>query len=550
MKHDKDEIAASRRSFLKNSLVAGAVAGVAGLGAAPAAMAQAEAATTEQPAQPKHSWEVAPEPIAASKITQTVDTDVVVVGAGVAGVFAAHAAVENGLKVALLEKFKTFSCRAKDNGAVNTKAHKRQGMHIDEEELAARLISFSQNRVHHKLVRDWVYESGRVFDHYIDMCEANGVSVEVLPEYTVNKITPGFPTAHNFFLKDQAHSNGSEYVPTQVYLVRVVEKSCREKGVDFHYNTAAKQLLKDKSGRITGVVAKVKGGGYIQFNAKKAVILAVGGYTENDEMLDAWAPWAKFAEVPCYTPIGGNQGEGIAMALWAGASLMKPPFPIMIHTIPAPPLGNDAMAANQTFLHVNKLGKRYEDENQPDPFQSNTRFMQPDRKAWAVFDASYFKDQAPIKTSMGGPVNEPQEALEDSIAKGMAFKGATVAELAAKIGVPAEALEKTVARYTELAKKGKDVDFGKQADRMFPIDTAPFYAVPIKSHLLVTVGSLNVSPEMQCLDGNSNPIPGLYAVGNTMGNFFGVDYPLMAPGISSGRCIVMSHLLGERLAKA
>jgi hypothetical protein len=94
------------------------------------------------------------------------------------------------------------------------------------------------------------------------------------------------------------------------------------------------------------------------------------------------------------------------------------------------------------------------------------------------------------------------------------------------------------------------VDFGKEADRMFPIEKAPFYALgPIKSQLLVTVGSLNVDPNMQCIDHEYNLIPNLYAVGNTMGNFFGVDYPLIAPGISSGRCIVMSHLLGERLAR-
>ncbi|WP_420239009.1 FAD-dependent oxidoreductase [Telmatobacter bradus] len=547
---NNQEMKNSRRSFLKGSLVAGAAAaaGTVALGV-PQALA-AQDASGDAATQPKHSWEAVPDPIPASKITATVDVDVVVVGAGVAGIFAANSAVEGGLKVALLEKFKTYSVRAKDNGAVNTKVQKRLGMHIDENEMAARLIQFSQNRVHHKLVRDFVFQSGRVFDHYIDMCEANGVSVDVLPEYKVNAVTPSYPTAHNFFLKNQAHSTGSEYVPTQVYLVRVVEKACKDKGVDFHYNTAAKQLIKDKDGRITGVIAKVKGGGYTQFNAKKAVILAVGGYTENQEMLDTWAPWAKYAEIPCYTPIGGNQGEGIAMALWAGASLMKPPFPIMIHTIPAPPLGNDSMAANQTFLHVNKNGERYEDENQPDPFQCNTRFMQPDGKAWAIFSSSYFKDQAPIKTSMGGPVNEPAEALEDSISKGMAFKAATLSELAGKIGIPADKLAKTVARYSELAKKGKDEDFGKQADRMFPIEQAPFFAVPIKSHLLVTVGSLNVNPEMQCLDTNSVAIPGLFAVGNTMGNFFGVDYPLMAPGISSGRCIVMSHLLGERLAKA
>jgi succinate dehydrogenase/fumarate reductase flavoprotein subunit len=526
----------SRRNFLKSSLVAGAVA--------------QEKESQATPAKPKYSWEVVPEPIPSSKITKTVEADVVIVGAGVAGVCAAHAASMNGLKVVLLEKFKTFCARAKDNGAVNTKAQKKAGIHIDGEELAARLIAYSENRVHEKLVRDFVFESGRVFDHYIDICEPEGVFVDVLPAYTVSETSPGYATAHDFYVTDKARSSGSDYVPTQFYMMQVVEKACKEKGVDFHYNTAMKQILREPGGRVTGVVGKEKDGGYVQFNAKDAVILAVGGYTENDEMIEAWAPQAKLAEISCYTPVGGNMGEGIAAAMWAGASLMIPPFPIMIHTIPAPVFGNDAMAANQTVLHVNKLGERYENENQPDPFQANTRFMQPDKKAWAIFDSDYFRDQAPIKTSMGGPINEPQAALEASISQGLAFKADSIAALADKIGVPAHALEKTVRRYTELAKSGKDVDFGKEADRMFPIEKAPFYALgPIKSQLLVTVGSLNVDPNMQCIDHEYNLIPNLYAVGNTMGNFFGVDYPLIAPGISSGRCIVMSHLLGERLAR-
>jgi fumarate reductase flavoprotein subunit len=139
--------------------------------------------------------------------------------------------------------------------------------------------------------------------------------------------------------------------------------------------------------------------------------------------------------------------------------------------------------------------------------------------------------------------------LEESVAKGLALKADTIADLAKKMGVPEAVFQQTVARYTEFARKGKDEDFNKDAFILFTIEKAPFYALPIKSHLLVTVGGLDCDPEMQVLDKQGNKIPGLYAIGNMMGNFFANEYPLLAPGLSHGRAIVLSHILGERLAK-
>jgi len=91
--------------------------------------------------------------------------------------------------------------------------------------------------------------------------------------------------------------------------------------------------------------------------------------------------------------------------------------------------------------------------------------------------------------------------------------------------MPAAALEQTVARYTELARKCKDEDFGKEPNLMYTIEQGPFYAIPIHSQLLVSVGSLNVDPNMQCLDKEDNPIPGLYAIGNCSASVTGRYYP-------------------------
>lgn len=542
----------SRREFLKGSLVAG-VAGVAtaaGVASVAAAATSADApgangASTATSA--KYSWEVPPAPIADSEIKSTVSADIIVLGAGIAGLIAAHSAAEQGAKVVVLEKFRTFSVRGKDNAAVNTKAQKAAGYTIDTEALIADLVNYSQNRVHQSLVRLWAYKSGEVFDHYIDLAEADGLGIKVLPPYTVSRTSPGYPTAHNWVKTGGAQNKGSEYILTEQFFMELVERWCKEKGVEIHYSTPAQQLIKDKSGRITGVIGKQKGA-YLKFVAKKAVILATGGYTENKEMLKAWAPWGEYAETSVYEPIGGNMGDGIAMALWAGATLVRQPFPVMVHTIPAPPFGNDLMVANQNLLHINRLGLRYENENQPDPQQSSSRFLQPGKKAWAIVDSKYEKDMATLQTSMGGPVVEPMALLEDSVEHKRAFKADSIAALAEKIGVPAKALEETVVRYSELARKGKDEDFGKEPHLLYTIEQSPFYAIPIQSQLLVSVGSMNVDPNMQCLDKDDNPIPGLYAVGNMMGNFFGSDYPLLAPGVSHGRCITLSYILGQRLA--
>jgi fumarate reductase flavoprotein subunit len=84
---------------------------------------------------------------------------------------------------------------------------------------------------------------------------------------------------------------------------------------------------------------------------------------------------------------------------------------------------------------------------------------------------------------------------------------------------------------------------------MFTIEIAPFYAIPLISQFMVTVGGLNINPHMQVLDKEDNVIPGLYAVGNIAGNFFAVEYPLICPGLSHGRALTLGYVLGEMLAK-
>jgi fumarate reductase flavoprotein subunit len=127
----------------------------------------------------------------------------------------------------------------------------------------------------------------------------------------------------------------------------------------------------------------------------------------------------------------------------------------------------------------------------------------------------------------------------------------TLDDLAEKMKVPVEAFKATVARYNQLARSGKDLDFGKRADRLTTIEKPPFYAGHDQNPamFLVILGGLNVNPELQVLDKDWRFIPGLYAAGNTMGNRFALDYPTMVPGISHGMCVTFGRTAGTKAAK-
>lgn len=542
----------NRRDFLKKSLVAGAAGVTTAMGVTTVTGLTVPAVAAETSG--KHTWDFPPALIDDKDIIKTVETDLVIVGAGCAGLFAANGAAEQNSNVIVIEKMKHFSSRGTCIAAVNTKAQRDRGLKIDAEEIVAQLVHFANNRGHQELYKLWAEKSGEVMDHYIDLAARENVITYAVEEFSLSKkyayLYPAYPSAHMFTVKGATVSKEDELLATQDTLAAffgVVEKSAKEQGVQFDYNTAAQQLVKGADGRIIGVIAKSRDGGYIKYVAKKGVILATGGYSENKEMVDAWCPIANEAEINLYTPRGGNTGDGFLMALWAGAGMQKWPHPMMTHSIPG--VGISPMTINQCFMHVNRLGLRYENESLPNPSLVDGRFRQPGKVGWTIFDAKYEKDFTSFKNGFGGPLLQSMDKLEKSVSTKQAFKGNTIEELGKAIGVPVNTFKKTVARYNELVKKGEDEDFNKDADMMFTIEQAPFFAIPMKAHRLVTVGGLDCDPDMQVLDKNGNKIPGLYAVGNTMGNFFANEYPFLAPGLSHGRCVVLSHILGARLAK-
>ena len=124
----------------------------------------------------------------------------------------------------------------------------------------------------------------------------------------------------------------------------------------------------------------------------------------------------------------------------------------------------------------------------------------------------------------------------------------TIEELADKMGVPKDRLKKSFDRYNELCEKGVDKDLGKRRELMVPLDKPPYYAFRFGPAVLVVVGGLKINSNMEVLDEKNKPVPGLYAVGNTSGGKFGVDYPMVLPGTSHGTALTLGYVLGELLA--
>jgi fumarate reductase flavoprotein subunit len=356
-----------------------------------------------------------------------------------------------------------------------------------------------------------------------------------------------YRTSHNFGVQNGFYIyKDGEFFESQ--LLKMIERKARERGANFHYRTAVEQLIRDSAtGRVTGVIARRPDGSYVKFVAKKAVVLCTGDYGGNKEMVNAWCSFANHADFCMYVPVGQNTGDGHKMGLWAGAALQKAPHFAMMHPVTGGPL------AHLPFLYVNKLGERYGNEDMPFTEICNARIMQPGNVAWTIYDSNYrtYAANMPANGGLATPLIYP--GLEADIAKAIAAKmgytGNSIEELAQAMNIPSQKFSNTVKRYNELVAKGVDDDFGKRSSNLTPIQKAPFYAMNCSAPLVVTLGGLNVSPQMEVLDGKDDPIPGLYAIGNVAGNFFGNDYTSICLGISHGRCLTFGRLLGQALSE-
>ncbi|MEG2934712.1 MAG: FAD-binding protein, partial [Gordonibacter sp.] len=503
-----------------------------------------------------------PADIGSDQIKSTEDVDVLVVGCGFAGAVASVAAAEAGAKTLCIDKCDTWSGRGGHITAYGSKIVKQYAgegwfKEADYAHVVRRLIEWATGRVKEPLMWQFAKKSGACMDWLVDLVADSGLQPTLWagfykgPDYTEEPIT-------HFFYNDTTdfvYLDGvSEGLGMAVLIPAVIEKG-EKLGVEYRYQTPCVRLVRDGEGPVTGAIVGEEGN-YLQINAK-SVIIASGDYLDDDEMRTRYQPFTWHADSRLYIPFDISTGDLHKQTMWIGGAMQESePHCSTIHL--------ESGAQSYNFLHVNKDGERFMNEDVNTQSKSCVKSYQPEGKAFTIYDAnSLEKFSRSCNDGISGGISSDQQyrrygvpfdmdvelkLRQAKIDQGLLFQADTLDELAKKAGIDADGLKKAVARYNELAAKGNDDDFGKRPEILWPIDTPPYFAGQLVSTLLAASGGLRQDTACQVLDEQNKAIKGLYVCGAAGGEYFSNDYPTICPGTNHGRCLTFGRIAGINAA--
>lgn len=434
---------------------------------------------------------------------ETLEADVIVIGAGGAGLAAAVQANQNGASVIVIEKQASIGGNTiLSGGAFNAVRDGSEEAIANEDSVQKhyeQTIQGGDNEGDPELVRTLVENA---YDG-LEWLKSLGMEFKE----GVFTVTGGlWPRAHK-----PVDPVGTGFFKT--YQKYVDEHD----NIEIMLNTKANELIVDETGRVTGVIATGETGNTITFNAKKAVVLATGGFSKNVEMRMKYDTiWGNLDETVQSTNHSGATGDGIVMAEAVGAQLIQMGY---IQLLPLGDPETGSLSGNiemdvERRIFVNKNGDRFVNEGGRRDDMTRALFEQPDHLMWIVLDSHCYPT--------GEEKNNFNETVNQLIAEGRAFKGETVEELAKAINVPAENLKKAIDDFNAHVKTKEPDAFGRTL-YSDPIDKGPYYAaarVPTVHH---TMGGVKINKEAQVINTKGEVIPGLYAAGEVTGGIHGTN---------------------------
>ncbi|MBR5371870.1 MAG: FAD-binding protein [Oscillospiraceae bacterium] len=518
---------------------------------------------------------------------ETREYDIVVVGAGAAGVPAAGWAAESGAKTALLQKEQNVVSQGNCGSAIirsrSTEAGIAKWIHhtnslcdwrADVRHLRAyadhseEALMWVLNRC--GLTAETQYGDGSLVDN-------NAESAKLLNDG--DRLCAFRSTSGCFTGLWKERGNTYDYGDERCYFFapwigpkplnvgnamrKIVDRVKESTGnLDVFYSTPAVQLFSE-NGRIAGVYGKDASGKYILFRAAKGVILATGDYTNNPEMVRRWCPDIADFDKKQF----GKTGDGHVLAISAGAQMEPLGHTKMMHDF------DSALMFEEPFLYLNMNGDRFTNEYtgfvymgnllkyQPRYHGSMTDADHPDGgRGWycAIYDDSYMSwdddsfvaGKVPpfvMEKFIPGAVEHPQGVFPKLLDL---HRCDTLEELAKELDIPFDRMKASIDRYNALCEQGCDTDFGKPAKYLHKIEKAPFWGARKHIRVSAEVSGVITNENAQALRADGTPIAGLYCAGNLGGPFYGGnDYPFHQTGLSLGRCytfgmIAAKHALG------
>lgn len=491
-----------------------------------------------------------------NKESEYFDTDIVIAGGGLSGLSAALTAVENGKKVIVLEKMHFLGGAGlfpEGSLGIDSSYQKEKGIEITTGQVFARVMEFHHWHCNAPVIRILLNESGKTIDWLMD----HGVKIDGIKTL--------FPPEKSLNIWHIFKGGGAK-------VVKILSENIKNKGGLVLTETPARELQFNDEGHVVGLTGINPKGKKLKIDAK-AVILSTGGFAGNRNMLRKYVPEVStpgMARLMYRGPeVDGRTGDGINMALGARAALAgmstlagNSPYldnePAIKQFRGPDYLKQTRCALSQPFLWINKHGDRFYNESLGPVFSDAYNAMTSNGGLmWSIFDENMKNNM--IKNGPITPFNaivvpgDKMTALDEGIQKGIksgfAYRADTIEGLAKKIHIKPEKLRNTIEKINEYADQKKDPDFSRKPEHLIKFDTenGPYYALKGLRAFFLTLGGVKINTNMQALDIDGDPIPGLYVTGQDMGGLYDSTYDLLAEGssssfaLSSGR-IAVRHI--------
>ena len=543
------------------------------------AKGEATVSSVQLPTGDETDWLGKEPDIDEAAITETIDTDIVIVGAGNGGMFAAAYAAANGLNFRIIEQNSAVQDTRHWYGAIDSAAAKEAGVPAtDKAKLLSEISRYASGKCDQRVVKTWINESAAMHDFMRGILEdkfgwtcefTSGAEAAWPAENAEHNTDYLYPVQEHNYRQSESESGLQRNEALQQYI--------EELGYSIDFKTSLAKLEKDADGRITGIIAQsTEDDHFIRYNANDGVLLACGGFPGNPYMMEQLDPLGTSVTTACsYSP--SDKGYGIRAAVWAGANLDKEAAPMLFDRgIVAPGVdagyvesensfGGKAFPGEikqynpgtQPFLKVNRNGERFANESSPYNDIVYAAAHQPGRVYAQICDANILEDAKRFHTigcsaqTRNAGAEYIQKQMDSAEEKGCFFKADTIEELADKLGFTGEAKDTflaTVDRYNELYDQQNDEDFGKPAYRLSAIRKAPFYGCWLGASLLCTEQGIAINEKGQALDNDNKPMPGLYVTGDMSGSFFANNYPCLMAGVAMGRTLTFAMKAIKQMA--
>ncbi len=514
-----------------------AVDGVSGATLTSTAIKEAAAAALTAAGLNPDDYKTAVEKDAAAE-DSTVDADVVVVGAGGAGMTAAITAAAEGKSVVVLESQSMVggnSVRATggmnaaktvyqdenefgESAGVEKTLKTAAEKYADNETITALAKTVSEQWAAYQANPTGYFDSVELMEldtmiggkgindpELVEtLCANSADAIDWLDEHgiTLHNVS-SFGGASVKRIHRPVNAEGKT-VSVGSYMIPLLQENCEKAGVKMMLDTTATEILTDANGAAVGVKATGASGETVTVNAK-AVVLATGGFGANLDMVVKYKPELKGFMT---TNAPGIQGQGIEMAQAIGAATVDMDQ-IQIHpTVEAntAALITEGLRGDGAIL-INEEGKRFIDEVGTRDVVSAAEIAQTGSYSWLVVD------QAMVDAS---------SVIQGYIKKGYTVTGATYEELGKAMGVDAAAFAETMEKWNGYVEAKNDPDFGRTSFAN-PLNTAPYYAVKVTAGVHHTMGGLKINANTEVLNEKGEVIPGLFAAGEVTGGVHGAN---------------------------